>query len=378
MTEISIATQNFNMHSLTSWLRQGILLFVGVVLSLGLCSAAWNPGGPANRIAALPPGNAIKDPQVLLRRALPIDNEPIRQIQAYVDGTSEQLRGKRWAEISSSLSKALKVYSNSKPQLLSTVPESKQEEASALIGRIGEELTTVKALADQKDRTGFLEARTTLGETIGELEADMVRQFPFEVPAEYDNLPQLKGRATVVLETTQGPIKVVVDGYSAPVTAGNFVDLVKRGFYDGLEFTRAEEAYVLQIGDPPGPDAGFIDPKTGDYRAIPFEVLIEGDSEPIYGTTLEEAGLYKERPVLPFSAYGTLALARPSDDPNGGSSQFFFLLFDSELTPAGINLLDGRYAVFGYAVEGQEVLGELQAGDKIKSAKVTQGLENLV
>jgi len=69
-------------------------------------------------------------------------------------------------------------------------------------------------------------------------------------------------------------------------------------------------------------------------------------------------------------------MARPESDPNGGSSQFSF--FEPELTPAGRNLLDGRYSVFGYLTEGKEVLEELKAGDKIISAKVIQGAENLV
>jgi peptidylprolyl isomerase len=57
----------------------------------------------------------------------------------------------------------------------------------------------------------------------------MVQGFPFEVPEQYSNLPQLKGRATVEIKTNKGQVTVVVDGYSAPVTAGNFVDLVQRG-----------------------------------------------------------------------------------------------------------------------------------------------------
>ena len=105
----------------------------------------------------------------------------------------------------------------------------------------------------------------------------MVGEFPFEVPAEYANIPQLKGRATVKMTTSEGDITLVVDGYSAPVTAGNFVDLVQRGFYDGLEFIRSEESYVLQVGDPPGPEEGFIDPDTGKYRAVPLEILVRGD-----------------------------------------------------------------------------------------------------
>jgi peptidylprolyl isomerase len=73
-----------------------------------------------------------------------------------------------------------------------------------------------------------------------------------------------------------------------------------------------------------------------------------------------------------------MALARPSDNVNGGSSQFFFFLFEPELTPAGLNLLDGRYAVFGYVTENKEVLDKIKVGDKIIAARVVKGLENLV
>jgi peptidylprolyl isomerase len=180
------------------------------------------------------------------------------------------------------------------------------------------------------------------------------------------------------MSTEKGDMTVVVDGYSAPVTAGNFVDLVQRGFYDGLEITRAEDFYVVQAGDPPGPEEGFIDPETGEYRAIPMEIKVRGEEQPIYGSTLEEIGRYREQPVLPFSAYGAVAMARPGNDPNGGSSQFFFFKFDREVTPPGYNLMDGRYTVFGYVVENKEVLEKLKEGDVIKSAKVVEGEENLV
>ena len=47
-------------------------------------------------------------------------------------------------------------------------------------------------------------------------------------------------------------MRIVVDGYNAPVTAGNFVDLVQRGFYDGMAIQRAD-GFVVQTGDPDGP-----------------------------------------------------------------------------------------------------------------------------
>jgi peptidylprolyl isomerase len=171
---------------------------------------------------------------------------------------------------------------------------------------------------------------------------------------------------------------MIVDGYSAPINGGNFVDLVERGFYDGLPFIRSEDNFVLQTGDPTEAPEGFIDPKTKEYRAIPLEILISGEDKPIYEMTLEDAGVYLPKLALPFNAFGAVALARPDTEPNGGSSQFFFFKFDNELTPPGFNLMDGRYSVFGYVISGKEVLEELTEQDKIISARVTAGAENLV
>lgn len=50
---------------------------------------------------------------------------------------------------------------------------------------------------------------------------------------------------------------------------------------------------------------------------------------------------------------------------------------ESELTPTGSNLLDGRYAVFAYVVDGEDLLQQVQVGDTIVSAKVIAGIENL-
>jgi peptidylprolyl isomerase len=302
----------------------------------------------------------------------------VRELQASLEDISNQLRAnRRWSAISKDLSKASRILD--KPsQILTSVPEERQPQAEAWINELKSGVGTLEELAKVKDKEQILQKRAKLLNLVTQLEESMVKEFPFEVPAQYSNLPQLKGRATVEIKTNKGDLTVVVDGYSAPVTAGNFVDLVQRGFYNGLEFTRSEESYFLQTGDPPGKEQGFIDPKTGKYRAIPLEVLVEGDKLPTYGITLEEAGRYIDMPVLPFSAFGALVQARPESEVNGGSSQIFFFLFEPELTPAGRNLLDGRYAVFGYLTEGKEVLDKLKAGDKIESATVVQGIENLV
>lgn len=347
-----------------------------VCFSFILSAVCWfGPVGSAQ--AALPPGNAVTDGAALLRYSLPIDNKEIRTVQGELEGLSEWLRSKRWGPIKRDLSRVERQLDRQRDAILAAVPAEGQDRAIALIDSIAAEIEPARAAAESKDKEGVWVQRKLMLDQVGELEELMVNGYPFEVPAEYDSLPQLKGRATVEFVTTQGNVTVVADGYSAPVTAGNFVDLVNKKFYDGLPFIRAEDFYVLQTGDPAGEDAGYIDPDTGEYRAIPLEILVDGDDAPTYGVTLEEIGRYMDSPVLPFNAVGSLALARPGNDNDGGSSQFFFFLFEAGLTPAGRNLLDGRYAVFGYTIEGKDVLRSLGEGDEVISAKVVEGLDNL-
>ncbi|KPQ36795.1 MAG: peptidylprolyl isomerase [Phormidesmis priestleyi Ana] len=341
------------------------------ILLVGLVGMA----APAE--AGLPPGNALTDGAALLRYSLPIDNPEIRQVQGELEGLSEWLRSKRFGPIKKDITKVERILDRKRAAILGAVPTEKQAQAEELIDAIAAGIEPLRAAAEIKDKEGVWVARKDLLDKVGELEELMVNGFPFEVPEEYDNLPQLKGRATIEFTTTQGDITVIADGYSAPVTAGNFVDLVNKKFYDGLPFIRAEDFYVLQTGDPNGPEEGYIDPNTKEYRAIPMEILVKGDDAPTYGVTLEEIGRYMDDPILPFNSFGSLALARPGNDNNGGSSQFFFFLFEAELTPAGRNMLDGRYAVFGYTIEGKDVLRKLSADDKIISARVIEGLDNL-
>ncbi|KAH9300859.1 hypothetical protein KI387_012442, partial [Taxus chinensis] len=212
----------------------------------------------------------------------------------------------------------------------------------------------------------------------------MVDKFPFDVPKEYSDKPLLKGRATVEMKVKikDNPnfddivFQLILDGYNAPVTAGNFVDLVERHFYDGMEIQRAD-GFVVQTGDPEGPAEGFVDPGTGKIRTIPLEIMVDGDRSPIYGATLEELGRYKAQTKLPFNAFGTMAMARDEFQNNSASSQVFWLLKESEVTPSRSNILDGRYAVFGYVTENQDYLADLKVGDVIESIRVVSGIDNL-
>ena len=97
----------------------------------------------------------------------------------------------------------------------------------------------------------------------------------------------------------------------------------------------------------------------------------------LYGATTEDDMRGYAATVLPFQSYGALGMARSEFEANSASSQFFWLLFESDLTPAGKNMLDGRYSCFGYTVDGADLLKDVKEGDVIVSAKVTKGLENL-
>lgn len=193
-------------------------------------------------------------------------------------------------------------------------------------------------------------------------------------------LPTLDGMATVELVVNGSPIVLEVDGVNAPVTAGNFVDLVNRGVYDGTVFHRVirePDPFVVQGGDPVSTDpnvplqqlgrGSFIDPDTNQPRYIPLEIKPEDAEEPIYSQTLRTAGVTSP-PLLPHTR-GVLAMAR-SQLPDSASAQFYITLAD-------LPFLDGDYAVFGTVQEGMDVVDSIQQGDRLESATVTAGLDNL-
>lgn len=144
-----------------------------------------------------------------------------------------------------------------------------------------------------------------------------------------------------IIETNKGAITVELYEDKAPITAGNFIDLIERGFYDGLKFHRYEPNFVIQGGDPKGNGTGgFVDPQTGRERRIKLEVT----------------------PELEHGEAGALAMAR-SQDPNSASSQFYITL-----GPAAF--LDMNYAVFGRVVGGLDAVKQLRAGDQMSSVKM--------
>ncbi|BAY83718.1 peptidyl-prolyl cis-trans isomerase cyclophilin type peptidyl-prolyl cis-trans isomerase [Calothrix parasitica NIES-267] len=200
------------------------------------------------------------------------------------------------------------------------------------------------------------------------LASEVKKEAKETVPGMSD-LPRLEGEATVVMTINGSPVTVELDGKNAPVTSGNFVDLVQKGFYDGLTFHRVikdPQPFVAQGGDPKGNGTGgYI--ANGKERNIPLEIKPEGDEPIVYGKTFKRANIRKQ-PELQHKA-GAIAMAR-SQNPDSASSQFYFALAD-------LAFLDGDYAVFGKITEGMDVVNKIKQGDKIENAKVTKGAENL-
>ena len=347
-----------------------------LVLAAVLLWAVWLGGIPA---LALPQGDAITDPRTLLRRALPIQDSRIWEIDEAITKIEADLKYNRWSAVRGDVRQVERLLDRYTDPLLAELPPEQAAAASEEIAALRQELQTLNQATERKPK-GKEEARAAydrLVDKLGSLESKWVGAFPYEIPQEYADRPQLLGRAEVELNTTAGRMVITLDGYSAPITAGNFADLVQRGFYDGLTFDRVEKFFLVQAGDPPGPADGYVDPATGKVRTIPLEIRAKGELMPRYGQTFEQLGLWDVEPALPFSAEGTVAMARYLEDPNSASSQFFIFMAEPDLTPAGLNLMDGRYAVFGYVTEGTEVLRKIKLGDRILSARIISGKENL-
>jgi len=133
-------------------------------------------------------------------------------------------------------------------------------------------------------------------------------------------------------DTDRGPIRVQLAADKAPLTVANFVNLAKRGFYDGLNFHRVIGDFMIQGGCPNGTGTGGpgyrFEDETGN-------------------------GLGHERGVLSMANAG----------PNTNGSQFF-------ITHVSTPWLDGKHTVFGKVIEGLDVVDAVRQGDVIKSVKI--------
>ncbi|CAK9160169.1 unnamed protein product [Ilex paraguariensis] len=372
-----------------------ISMALAVGLIAGVPTLGWpNYSNAANAPPVLPDlsvlisGPPIKDPGTLLRNALPIDNKAIREVQKPLEDITDSLKVvglKALDSVERNVRQASRAVKQGRSLIVSGMAKSKVDHGIELLNKLEAGLDELQQIVEDKNRDAVAPKQKELLNYVGGVEEDMVDGFPYEVPEEYQSMPLLKGRATVDMKVKvkdnpnldECTFRIVLDGYNAPVTAGNFIDLVERHFYDGMEIQRAD-GFVVQTGDPEGPAEGFIDPSKEKTRTIPLEIMVDGEKAPFYGETLEELGLYKAQTKLPFNAFGTMAMARDEFENNSASSQVFWLLKESELTPSNANILDGRYAVFGFVTENQDYLADLKVGDVIESMQVVSGLDNLV
>ena len=131
----------------------------------------------------------------------------------------------------------------------------------------------------------------------------------------------------VLMKTNMGDIKIKLYMDKAPITAGNFRDLVEQGFYDEIIFHRVIDGFMIQGGDPTGTGTG------GSGKTIPDE----------FGEGLKH------------NRKGILSMA--NSGPNTGTSQFFITLVP---TPH----LDGKHAIFGEVVGGMDVVEKIGKVEK--------------
>jgi peptidyl-prolyl cis-trans isomerase B (cyclophilin B) len=130
-----------------------------------------------------------------------------------------------------------------------------------------------------------------------------------------------QNRPRVIMETDMGRIVLELFPDVAPNHVKRFLDLVNKGFYDGLTFHRVVKDFVIQGGSPDGSSAG----QTGDLLPAEFSNL-------------------KHLP-------GSLGMAR-GNDLNSASCQFYICL--SQLSD-----LDGKYTIFGQTVDGMNVVKKI-------------------
>jgi len=132
----------------------------------------------------------------------------------------------------------------------------------------------------------------------------------------------------IELDTTRGRIDFVLFEKDCPVTTARIVQLVRKGYYDGVQFTRVVPNALIQTG-----------PVKKQVPPIKLEVL---------------RGLINTK--------GAVGMARTSD-PNSATSQFYILL-------EPWRHLDYDYAVFGRLIRGIDVAFKIRQGDTIKTARI--------
>ena len=138
--------------------------------------------------------------------------------------------------------------------------------------------------------------------------------------------------SNVLMQTNFGDFTIELNYEKAPITAANFEQYVRDGFYDGVIFHRVIDGFMIQGG-------GF------DVSMDQKETRANIENEADNGLTNDE---------------GTLAMARTMD-PHSASAQFFINVGDNAfLNHSGKNSQGWGYAVFGKVVDGMDVVNEIK------------------
>jgi peptidyl-prolyl cis-trans isomerase B (cyclophilin B) len=138
---------------------------------------------------------------------------------------------------------------------------------------------------------------------------------------------------TIILKTTKGDIHATLFASRVPITVANWLNLARRGYYDGITFHRVIPDFMVQTGDP-----------TGSGRGGP-------------GYRFED----EFQPDLRHDQPGIWSMANSGPHTNG--SQFF-------ITHVPTPWLDMKHSVFGRTTGGQLVIDETTAGDKITGVEI--------
>ena len=353
------------------------LLAFGAIDTEPAMAALSNPNTrlPRNGVAAL-------------RRAVPAINTDAGEIQGRLEEAAYLLRipqRKPWGTMADDVKSSLNIVRDRRARLLETVPSGESKTAAeATIAEIDQLLTELGDIAGSQNVERFDIGVAMALDATSRLRVLQAPGLPFDVPKRYDTLPRLTGRATVDLvvrkngsdtfgfvngeEAKTATLRIIVDGYNAPVTAGNFIDKVHNGQYDGIRIKRSETALI-------------VDPSPDDRdQNLPLEVKPIDDYEPRYRSPLNVMGA-EELPSLPLSVNGSLAMARGIEDGTSSATQFFVYQFDKKSAGlGGLAFEEGEFSVFGYVVKGEAegFLKQLSTGDTIVSAKIVDGYDRLL
>ncbi len=162
------------------------------------------------------------------------------------------------------------------------------------------------------------------------------------------------GNETATFKTSKGVVVVKLFGKDAPIHVGNFVELVRKGFYDKTKFHRYEPGFVVQGGDP----------QTQSLTSEQVEQAVKTGNPPLGtgGPGYVIKGEFDPSVNPNKHVKGALGMAR-TNDPDSAGSQFYFAL-------EPLAALDGQYTVFGTITQGQDVADQLRVGDTIESVTI--------